>query len=276
MNQDAISIFGGTGFVGSEFVRQSRRPCWVIPRESRKPQCRDILYLISTTSNYNVFEDLHLDVQVNVEILLQLLEQVKGNDHIVNFVSSWFVYGDTELPAHEESACRPKGFYSITKLCAEQLLVSFCETFDIPYRIFRLCNVYGLGDKGASSKKNALQHLINQIRQNEPIKLYHDGHFYRDYMHVIDVARALHLGLERAPLNSITNIGSGEKILFRKLIDLAIKYTGSTSKIETMEPPRFHKTVQVKDFYMRTDKLKGLGFKPEVSIEEGIRTLCLV
>ena len=38
----------------------------------------------------------------------------------------------------ENALCDPKGFYSITKRTAEQLLISYCETFNIKYRIVRI------------------------------------------------------------------------------------------------------------------------------------------
>ena len=70
------------------------------------------------------------------------------------------------------------------------MLKSYCRTFDINYRILRLCNVYGDSDKGVSKKKNALQYLISQLQQNKDIDLYNDGMFYRDYMYVDDVCLA--------------------------------------------------------------------------------------
>lgn len=269
-----ISLFGGTGFVGSEFRKVTNRPIHLIPREDRTPISNEILYLISTTDNYNVFENIHLDVDVNITILLDVLKKLKPGTHTINFVSSWFVYGDCDLPASEESYCNPKGFYSITKRAAEQLLISYCETFKINYRILRLCNVYGAGDKGASKKKNALQFLINRFKNNEPIDLYYDGHFYRDYMHVTDVARAIDLVIEKGELNSIYNIGSGDKVLFRDVISIVQRETKSTSPIKAIEAPEFHKTIQVKDFYFNTDKLKALGFRQSITLEQGIKRLC--
>lgn len=269
-----ISVFGASGFVGSHFVKNSTRKTIAIERESRQPLSDESVYFISTTDNYNVFEDIHKDVDVNISILLDVLKNLTPQKSILNFISSWFVYGATELPADEQSACHPRGFYSITKHAAEELLISYCETFGIQYRILRLCNVYGGGDKGFSKKKNALQFLINQMRENKEIKLYHDGHFYRDYMHVEDVARAIDLCVTKGPLNSIINIGSGEKVLFKEIIDYAHSLLASTSKISTMEPPDFHKVVQVKDFYMKTDKLKALGFRPQIDLKQGIKLLC--
>lgn len=274
-SQNSISVFGSTGFVGSSFCRNSTSHIIRIPRESRTPQSDQILYLISTTDNYNVFEDIHLDVNVNIQILLDVLKNLTPQKHVINFVSSWFVYGEGELPAKEDQPCNPKGFYSITKLAAEQLLKSYCETFGIQYRILRLCNVYGPGDKGVSKKKNAMQFLIEEIKNNRPINLYHNGEFYRDYMHVDDVARAIDLCIQNAPLNTTFNIGSGEKLLFKDLIKNVIELTQSQSIVGTMAPPSFHQTVQVKDFYMDTSKLKSLGFKPKISIQEGLKQLCL-
>jgi len=270
-----ISVFGGTGFIGSKFQEISKKKLHLVPREDRTPISDNILYMISTTDNYNVFQNVHLDVDINLTILLDVLKNLKPNQSVFNFISSWFVYGDTELPANELSYCNPKGFYSITKRCAEQLIISYCETFNIKYRILRLCNVYGPNDKGVSKKKNALQYLISQLKSNQEINLYLDGKFYRDYMHVNDVCRAIDLCLDHAPFNEIINIGSGDKIQFQYIINLAREYTSSQSKVGTMEVPVFHQKVQVPNFYMNVDKLKLLGFKQNISIEEGIQELCL-
>ncbi len=268
-----ISVFGGTGFIGSRFCALTRRKPLLITRESRTPKTPESVYFISTTHNYHVFDDIHIDVETNLTLLLDTLKNLKSGS-VFNFISSWFVYGETTLPASETSECHPKGFYSITKRAAEQLLISYCETFHIDYRILRLCNVYGPGDQGVGKQKNALQHIINQLKANQPVQLYHDGHFYRDYLYVDDVARAIDLCITKAPINAITNIGSGEKVEFRDIILMAKDMLHSTSPISTMEPPEFHKTVQVKDFYMSIEPLKALGFTPQVTLREGIGILC--
>ena len=182
--EDKISVYGATGFIGSNFTQTFKDQCISVPRHDRIPKSDSILYLISTTHNYHVFDDLQKDVDTNLRVLTEMLEQCRDTDATINFVSSWFVYGDAQLPAHEDSYCNPKGFYSITKHCAEKLVESYCKTFDKGYRIIRLSNVYGTGDGGASKKKNALQYLVEKLKNNEPIDLYHGGNFYRDYLHV--------------------------------------------------------------------------------------------
>ena len=159
--KDKVSVYGSSGFIGSNFVLMHDDHCIPIHRDSRATETDNILYFISTTHNYNVFNDLHIDIDTNLTVLSEVLEECRDRDVTINFISSWFVYGDTELPAREDSYCNPKGFYSITKRCAEQLIESYCKTFDKSYRILRLSNVYGLRDGGASKKKNALQYLVN-------------------------------------------------------------------------------------------------------------------
>jgi len=274
MATDEISVFGGTGFVGSRFCSLSTRKCLKIAREERTPATKEILYFISTNHNYHVFENLKIDIETNLLTLMEVLDQMKSNGGIINFISSCFVYGNTKLPAKENSLCQPKGFYSITKYAAEQMLISYCRTFDINYRILRLCNVYGEGDKSVSEKRNALQYLIGQLRENRDVNLYFDGRFYRDYLHVDDVCLAIDLCINKAPIDCIINIGSGEKTLFRDLMNIAKDELDSTSKYIAIEPPKFHKPIQVKDIYMDTKKLKSLGFVQNISIEEGVRALC--
>lgn len=266
-----ISVFGGTGFIGGRFIEKYKEECVLIDRRQLYAQSDKILYFISTTDNYNVFDNPLLDIDTNLTHLIKVLEANK-NVKEFNFISSWFVYGDAILPAKETAFCNPKGFYSITKKCAEDLLVSYCRTFNINYRILRLANIYGKTDR-ASSKKNALQFLINKIKNNEDVNLYYDGYFLRDYMHVDDACEAIKLVLDKQDLNSIINIGSGVPQIFRKIIEFVLQETQSTSKIYPINAPEFHKIVQVKDMCLDTSKLKDLGFKSKFDIFSGVRTL---
>jgi len=264
MSSEKISVFGGTGFIGGRFCEKYNNNAIKIPRDSRVPQSKQVLYLISTIHNYNVFDDPHLDINTNLTTLIETLEQCKGTDAVFNFVSSWFVYGQTkDLPADEGSNCNPRGFYSITKRCAEQLLISYCETFNIKYRIFRLSNVYGVNATKVSIKRNALQYLANEIVQGRDINLYNAGSDIRDYMHVDDTCRAMMVCMDSAPLNEIINIGSGTPQQIGQVMNYVKEKTKSKSELVPVTPPDFHKKVQVKDMYLDITKLKSLDFTPE-------------
>jgi nucleoside-diphosphate-sugar epimerase len=269
----SIDLFGGTGFVGSNFYNLYKNEVYVHPRNHNVPYYKNILYMISTTDNYNVLEDPYKDINTNLIKLMEVLDNCKNKNIVFNFISSWFIYGDTDLPAKETSYCNPKGFYSITKKCAEDLLISYCRTFNIKYRILRLANVYGGNDSGTSKKKNALTYLINRIKNHEDINLYFNGDFIRDYIHVNDACRAIKLCLEKSEVNDIYNIGNGEPIIFKDIIDYAVKQTKSKSNITPIDQPEFHKIVQVKDMYLDTTKIKNLGFEKSIDIYQGISRL---
>lgn len=266
-----ISVFGSSGFIGSKFCELFPNKIIKIPRDSYIPQSEDVLYLISTTNNYNVFDDLQVDINTNLNVLMKVLENCKNKNITFNFVSSWFVYGKTDiLPASEDVFCNPKGFYSITKRTAEQLLISFCETFDIKYRILRLANVYGEDDDSVSKKKNALQFLIKEIILNKDIGLYDGGKHIRDFIYVEDVCEAINLCLERFSLDDIINIGNGKPYQFLDLMTYCRDKVGSKSKFINVKPTKFHDIVQVKNMYLDTSKLKNLGFVPKFTIEQGL------
>src|SRR5579864_3663940 len=178
---EGLTILGGHGFIGGAYVSNFYHHAIanianVNNRDDYSVYSRDVLYFISTVHNYHVFEDTSLDISTNLLTLMKVLDnwrrQPDSKSGIFNFVSSWFVYGDTTMPhaVPENALCNPKGFYSITKHCAEQLLRSYCDTFGLHYRILRLGNVVGLGDKKVSAKKNALQYMLNKLKAGEAVE----------------------------------------------------------------------------------------------------------
>ena len=278
-----VNVFGGNGFVGSEFVRTTKTPWIINDRDNYEVRSADCVYFISTVDNYNVQRDSLLDINTNLVVLMKVLDsyrsyiQKTGLKGCFNFISSWFVYGqDSGFGAGsrgipETDPCDPKGFYSITKRCAEQLLMSYCETFNLNYRILRLANVLGAEDKKVSAKKNALQYLLGEIAANRPVDLYDSGYFYRDYIDVRDCARAIDLVVNNGELNSIYNIGNGKGIIFRDVVRYARDAMDSASEIRTIEQKEFHKKVQSsRSFFMDNSKLQSLGYKPEFTIQQTI------
>lgn len=269
-----ISLYGASGFVGGNFKRMYGE-CVEIQREERKPQTKDILYFISTTDNYNVHDNITLDVDTNLRVLCEVLDHCRREDITFNFISSWFVYGKVYLPAKEDAPCHPKGFYSITKKAAEDLIISFAETYGMKYRILRLCNVLGAGDQKASKKKNAITWMIDELKIDHDVQMYDYGSHCRDIMHVSDVCRAIKLVLDKGDLNEIYNIGSGQPTKISEILLTANHFLKSKGKITSVEPPEFHNVVQCQNFWMDTSKLKKLGFEQHLDLEHIIKDLCL-
>jgi nucleoside-diphosphate-sugar epimerase len=273
-----ISIFGSTGFIGNRFVELFNNEVVSIPRNEVLATTDNILYLISTVDNYNIHNNLHVDIDTNLSVLMNVLEANKNNKNMVfNFVSSWFVYGqNNDIPFSEDSTvCNPTGFYSITKHCAEQMLICFCNTFNIKYRIFRLSNVLGESDKKISRKKNALQFLIREAVNNRELHLYYGGEVLRDYIYVDDACEAIKFCMNVAPTNQIINVGNGTPFKFLDLIEKTIEKSKSSSNIINIEPSIFHNIVQVRHSYLNINKLKSYGFKPKYKMDDVLDKLIM-
>lgn len=260
----------GKGFIGGEFC--DRYDTLANDRDDYYPQSPKILYFISTVDNYNIHTNPHLDIDTNLSLLIDVLENCRkeyGNEFEFNFISSWFVYGKVEIPAREDSPCFPTGFYSITKRCAEQLLISYCQTYNIPYRILRMSNVIGVNDDKVSKKKNALQYMIQQLVKDEEVFLY-EGKILRDLIDVRDAADAIyHVINYGKKQNEIYNIGNGVGYSFEQIVYSVQEYLG-TGHIKRIPIPEFHKLVQAKDFYLDVSKLHRLGFQSQYNIEESV------
>ena len=258
-----LTIFGGKGFVGSHYVDAYYDSAIgnivsINARDDYEVHSKDVLYLISTVHSHSVPKDPQVYIDTNLTTLITVLENWRkredSKDGVFNFISSWFVYGKVNN-AKECDQCSPSGFYPITKRCAEQLLESYCKAYGLKYRILRLANVIGSGDKKVSPEKNALQHILNKIKNNEDVELHGGGRFFRDYMHVTDCVRAIELVIAKGQTNTIYNVGNGPTWSFRDIVLYIKNYVQSTSKITDTD-------TSVYDFQMNTEKLKALGYVP--------------
>lgn len=235
----------------------------------------DIIYhCASTVDNYNILSDPYIDVETNITGTIHLLEickELKKKPKIVYF-STFFVYGNTYENTNkkitETSPTDPLAIYPATKLCTESIIKSYHAIYGIPYLIVRLTNVYGEAEDFNNKKKGALNWLIMQAVLGNELPIYKGGNFYRDYIHVEDVANAI------ISLNSKSNetylIGYGKPVYFKQLIEFILTGTGHKSKVKQIDPPAFHKHVGVRNFVANTGKLQKTGWKPLISPKEGI------
>lgn len=270
-----ISVFGGTGFIGGTFCRLYPEEVILVPRNSKEPESKEVLYFISTTTNQSVFNNLHIDIDTNLSFFVDVLENCKDKDVTFNFISSGFVYGNDVIDAKETDCCNPTGFYSITKRCAEQLLISYCETFGIKYRIFRIGNVYGL-DKTISPGKNVLGYMVDLLKQNKDITLYDGGEFLKDYMFVEDVCRAIKCILKNGSVNEIYNVSSGTSMIFRDIIRSAKDILQSQSNLISIPFPKNQEYIQIKNMTLNNGKLRDNGFVCTIDFNSGLKKMCEV
>jgi nucleoside-diphosphate-sugar epimerase len=272
----SISVFGSTGFIGSNFSKFYEGSVDEVEKEKPNPKFSEILYCIGTTHNYNIFDMPTLDIETNLIKLIKDLEiiRTKFSNFTINYLSSWFVYGKSnKLPFSVDDCCDPRGLYSVSKLAAEKMLISYCEIYKLNYRILRLCNVYGASDRGVSAKKNALQFMIGQIKNNEIVNLYDGGNVTRDYLDVRDVSRAISLIINKADFNIIINIGSGVETKIINVISKAKEIFQSNSEIVSISPPYFHQLLQNSRAVLDVSYLSKLGYTQKFDIFQEIINL---
>jgi len=235
---------------------------------------RDIIFhCASTTDNYNIQSNPFLDIEVNCNGTISLLESCrKYNPKArVVYLSTFFVNGNLDrLPATPDSPCKPLGLYPATRLAGEHFCEIYHRVFGLDTVIARLTNVFGIKEKSGDKKKAAFNNIIRLAHENQEIPLYDNGNFIRDYIYVEDVVRALAIIAEKGKASEIYYVGRGERVQFSDLVKMVVEEARG-GKIVPISVPDFHKQVGIKSYYCDPTPLKELGWKPEISLREGIR-----
>ena len=267
-----IAVYGASGFIGSHFMN-AFHDVEAQGRDEIIPRHPTILFLASTVDNYNVFTNPTLDIETNQILTVRVLEEARkkyGKDFTFLYVSTWFVYGAGGVAAKESFSCSPRGFYSITRHAGEQLVRSYCETFGGNFKIVRLANVLGVGDRKASLKKNAIQYLIQEISSGRNVTIY-DEPSIRDIIDVRDCVFSIRLVLEAGEVGEIYNIGNGEEVNVKELLESVRRMNFGYGNISYMPVPLFHKEVQTSRFVMDISKITELGYKRKYKLDDTIK-----
>jgi len=76
------TIFGASGFIGSHLFEIYKGRAIAPDRAERIAETNDIIYLISTIDNYNVFDAPFLDVDTNLTVLIEHLQHLKPGTNL--------------------------------------------------------------------------------------------------------------------------------------------------------------------------------------------------
>jgi len=203
-----------------------------------------------------------------------LLESAKNCDTIRRFihVSTDEVYGEGEdfetAPMQEEHVLEPTNPYAATKAGAEFLVKSYLRSFKLPCLITRGNNVYG----PHQFPEKLIPKFTNQLLRDLPVTLHGDGQNTRNFLYVVDVARAFDVILHKGQVGHIYNIGGeNEKPNVQVAKDL-IALLGKKDREEeliTFVPDRKFNDLR---YTINSSKLHKLGWKEEMSWEEGLKT----
>jgi len=304
MQDKRILVTGGAGFIGSELVHQliAQRAKQVIvvdnlvngQRQNLEnlptDQCElvvadirdsdrmaklmlgvDIVFHLACLGVRHSIHSPHENHEVNATATLQLLSAAKaaGVNRFV-YVSSSEVYGTARwVPMTEEHPTFPMTVYGAAKLAGECYTRAFYETYSYPTVVVRPFNSYGPrchheGDSGEVIPKFLLRSMAGK-----PMVIFGDGSQTRDFTYVSDTARAIIMaGFTDSAIGQTINLGSGFEIPINDLAKeiASIVERGDTGVIHDESRPG-----DVLRLYAETTKAdKLLGFKPQVSLHEGL------
>lgn len=146
------------------------------------------------------------------------------------------------------------------------------EAYKIEYGLSRVAvvrpaNVYGPYDNFDPNNAMVIPSLIRRAVEGEdPFVVWGDGSPVRDFIHARDAARGMILAMEKGDGRPV-NLGSGTGVTIRQVVDILLKLLPNKPKViwDTSKPMGDKKRL------MDTSRAQSIGFKPAVSLEEGIR-----
>lgn len=288
-------VIGGAGFIGSyvvqELIKEGFSPIVIdnlhtgkrenIPNDITfhqidildKEKLEEILqegdvifHLAALTSVPESIENPLPYHKTNIEGTYTLLEvaRIKKASGII-FSSSAAVYGNKEGVVSEEEITKPESPYGLHKLIGEQLLEMYNKLYGISTISLRYFNVYGKGQPETGSYAPVMARFLKEKRLGRPLPIVGDGSQTRDFVNVVDVAKAnvkaLHLIQEKK--NFVINICGGKEMSVKEVADMI-------SEKQINIPPR----VEIMRSCGNNAKAKEkLGWDITIPFEEGIKEL---
>jgi len=168
--------------------------------------------------------------------------------------------------------------YQISKVVGEFYSVYYERQHGLPTVRARFQNVYGQGEvlgagewRGtpATVWRNVTPTFVYRALKGLPLTLDNGGVASRDFIYAEDVARGLLLCATNGAAGDVYNIASGVETTIRRLAEVVLELSGSTSEIEL--GPRREWDHSVLRFGSPQKAKQELGFAAEVSLEEGLR-----
>jgi len=296
-----ILVTGGLGFIGSNFIRHvlKARPSWSVVNLDKRTYAGNPANLADVKRRYRWIKadicdagavaramagcemvvhfaaETHVDrsildasafLQTNVigtQVLLDAALKLKLRRFL--HVSTDEVYGSVPKGfSRETDHLEPNSPYAASKAASDLLVRSYFVTHKAPVVVTRASNNYG----PYQYPEKALPLMITNFMEDRPFPQYGDGRQVRDWLHVVDHARAILLVLEKGGLGEIYNIGGSYTCRNRELIERVLRLMGKDATLVTrVEDRKGHD----RRYALDCSKLKRLGFKHAYDFEKGLR-----
>ena len=160
--------------------------------------------------------------------------------------------------------------YAVQKHLGEEYCMIFTELYGLSTVCLRYFNVYGPRQNPYSAYAAVIPKFIDSVQHNISPVIYGDGTQTRDFVHVSDVVQANIMAMESSK-SGIYNVASGSATTIKQLAEIICSASGCDIGPEYESARKgdiLHSSANI-------SRIKNVfGWKPQISVEEGIRALC--
>lgn len=211
-----------------------------------------------------------------VNLLNAFRDTWKGNFEDKRFyhISTDEVYGTlgAEGLFEETTSYDPNSPYSASKASSDHFVRAYGETYGMPYVITNCSNNYGPNQ----FPEKLVPLFFHNVLNNNPLPVYGDGKYTRDWLYVVDHARAIDLVYHKGRNAETYNIGGFNewqnieliKVLCKQMDEKLGREPGTSIKLITYVTDR---PGHDRRYAIDATKInKELGWSPSVTFEEGL------
>ncbi|GAX91968.1 NAD-dependent epimerase/dehydratase family protein [Effusibacillus lacus] len=241
--------------------------------------CDAVFHLAAVLGVKNTVENPLKLMEVNIDGTRNVLEAAHKVRAKVVLASTSEIYGKNEKLPFKEDSDRVLGApsihrwcYSTAKAIDEHFAFAYAEK-GLPVTVVRYFNAYGPGQT-SSQYGGVVPRFIRAALNNEPIEVYGDGTQSRCFTYIQDTVSGTVAALGPRANGLAFNIGSDHPITIRDLAATIRQLTGSSSPIVYVPydaaygPGYEDMRARIPDL---TRSKSVLGYKPTISLEEGLR-----
>jgi dTDP-glucose 4,6-dehydratase len=205
-------------------------------------------------------------VMTNVVGTQTLLEAARRHE-VAKFVhvSTDEVYGSIDEGSWtEEQPLEPNSPYSASKAGSDLVARAYARTHGLPVCVTRCSNNYG----PYQFPEKVIPLFVTNLMDGRPVPLYGDGLNVRDWLHVDDHCRGIHLVLEGGRPGEVYNIGGGTELTNTELTErLLVASNAGWDAVERVEDRKGHD----RRYSVDISKIsRELGYAPLVPFDEGL------
>jgi len=203
----------------------------------------------------------------NTTALARIAEDLMKRDYLRRWIQigTSELYGSVNHAAKEANPLQPSSPYAVSKAAADMHLQTISRVLGFPMNILRPSNAYAPGQQLHRVVPRAVLFGL----QKRKLTLHGGGTARKSYMHATDLARAIHLTAEKAPLGVTYNVGPKEPIAIRDLVEMIAHELGTTfADLVDVGPPRLGEDAI---YWLDSSAIKrDIGWHPEIGLENGI------